>query len=427
MSGQQEVESFADMTPIGLDDVQQTSSEGNPQMDSFDDMTPILEEPSEDEGQDKAKDESEVKTDETSQVDQLDEEEAQEKSEKEDEEKEPKDKSEDDGKSEEDEPESNDGLEKDDIPEGKALIAKLGEDKFNVNENMTLLAKVAGKNEPVTVRDLLDNYSGKVQYDKKFSEFDNKNKALEVEKNKFKEEFDGVTTHLNKIRDIMDNEDADPMEALYYLVDITGRDRYDFYKRSIDSRFEEFERLSDMSDTERQLHFTNTKLELIQKRDESSKKLLDNQEAEKDLIENARKVREAHGVSDDQFDEAFYDLKGIGYKEEEITIQQVIDWAKFKPNEAKAQELLTPYKNSLDESAYDEYIVLIAKTMMESPDITSEEVSAIIKEELGVESSIKELERKVVKKDKLKSSDEDLRYGKRKSEDEYESFDDFDY
>src|SRR5574343_734820 len=64
----------------------------------------------------------------------------------------------------------------------KALTFRAGDKEVALDETATIPWKIDGKQQAVTVKDLLDNYSGKVAWDKRFNEVATQRKQLTTEK-----------------------------------------------------------------------------------------------------------------------------------------------------------------------------------------------------------------------------------------------------
>ena len=64
----------------------------------------------------------------------------------------------------------------------KNLRMKMGEELFNVASDATFKVKVDGKSEEVPLQELINNYSGKTAWDKKFTEIGKEKKEVQFEK-----------------------------------------------------------------------------------------------------------------------------------------------------------------------------------------------------------------------------------------------------
>ena len=129
-------------------------------------------------------------------------------------------------------------------------------------------------------------------------------------------------------------------------------------------------------------------------------------------------LREAHGVSEDEYVGAYKDLTKL-YEANELTPEKIVSWASVKPFMVKSQEIVKSFEKHLDPSEVDKFISDVAITMRDNPKITEADIRDLIAKELDLDSDLKELEKKVIKRSESK---ENFRYGK---ESEIETFDDF--
>ena len=74
----------------------------------------------------------------------------------------------------------------------KKLIAKYGDQETEIAANALFKHKVDGEEVEVELQELLNNYSGKVSYDKKFQEFSNQKKDFDAYKNQYDNEIQQI-------------------------------------------------------------------------------------------------------------------------------------------------------------------------------------------------------------------------------------------
>ena len=90
-----------------------------------------------------------------------------------------KNKSEPKAESDREEKETLDQAKEEKAEEIKKLIAKYGEENLEMPANAIFKHKVDGEEVDVELQELLNNYSGKISYDKKFQEFSSEKKEFE--------------------------------------------------------------------------------------------------------------------------------------------------------------------------------------------------------------------------------------------------------
>jgi len=310
--------------------------------------------------------------------------------------------------------------EKPEVKKSKEIKGKLGEDEFGIPVEAEIKVRVKGKNEIVKVQDLINNYSGQKNWDQEYSKLGEEKKEFEAKNNQLTGEVDFLKGHIQKIVGILEDKDANPMDALEYLLDTTGRDTLQFKKRVIDTQLEQLEALQGMDEVERELYWKNQELEYLKRRSESSSAKSRQEQEEIQLRDKVDSLREAQGVSEDSFVEAHEELERLGY--DNLTPEKVIDYATIRPHLEAAEGLIDQYTDSIDENEIDDVVSEIA-VAMRSGDLSIEEAKAILEEEFGDTKELESLTKKTSKKVEVKKSPSKY---KDRGEGRVESFDDFD-
>jgi len=313
----------------------------------------------------------------------------------EDDEEEESDKEESDKEEEEEVKEEKEEEEK---PKSK-LRMKMGNDLYNITSDATFKVKVDGQTLDVPVQELINNYSGKTAWDKKFTEIGKEKKSLEFERTKYIEERDMVLSEFKKILDPLSNPKANPMESLMYLVEISGGDPYNVYRRSIETNLQELENLMD---------------------NERSKE----KEAFNQAVQKVDQLRQTYNVSQEQFVEAADELESI-YTEakldlNEITEEVIVDYASLKPHIQKVQQLIAPYEENISEGKYGDIVAELSK-YLRNGDADEASIKELLKRNYSVDDDVKELNTKVYSKSAKAPAKKALSQGTSK----FESFDDW--
>lgn len=301
---------------------------------------------------------------------------------------------------------------------GKKLRVKIGDDHYSLDSNAKLKVKIDGQNEEVTVQDLINNYSGKVAYDKKFTEIGNKNKELVQKEQQLKHQVASIEAKLAPIFDVLKDPLKDPFEALELLVDISGNDSYDFYKRSLNARVDELVKLSQMSETEQEAYFLKLQNERLLKSNEKRTKSEQEALQSKQLRDHVDQLREAYKVSVDQYSEAFDELADL-LPGQKLTHQQIVDYASLKPLSPKIEEILKPYADEIDDSDYWSVVTHLSRSLRDGK-LSEQQIQKIVKDEYGIKAPVKELNTKLnIGKNKTPPKKEET-----PKNDAFESFDD---
>lgn len=343
------------------------------------------------------------------------------------EEKKPKKEEEDDEdeeeseESEEAEEEGDKAIEKAPETQGKKLRIKIGDEHFSLDSSAKMKVKIDGQNQEVTVQDLINNYSGKVAYDKKFTEIGNEKKALLQEKQQVTAKAERISSILSPIVETLQDPLKNPIEALVSLaenLDSTGKLAHDIEKRMLEANLDLLVELSAMGPEAQQAFFVKKQNDRLLKF--SEKRIQSESEAQKSnqLRAHVDQLREAYKVSVDQYSESFEELKKL-LPGKEFTHEQVVDWASQKPFHGKVEKILAPYLDEINDSDYSGIVASLSRSLRDGK-LSEAKIQELVKAEYGVPASVKELNTKL-NIGKKKPSKE----AERKDPEKFETFDDF--
>ena len=410
-----------------LDTFEGTTSSGDEGFENFDDFEEDHLD-SEDEEQDteeeSVQDDEGEKVDPDSQVNMLKDQEEkgtkeeEEKSDKPDEEPKSADEKSDESKPPEDDAAKNDGEPTEDIRNIKAFREGKA---YEVPEDAAINVKIAGKSEKVSIKDLRDNYSGKVAYDEKFSQFDTERKSFETEKATYETEIGEVRGEMNKVRDLVVKAQAGeghPIDGFNYLLDLMGVNSVHYEKQMMEQLFDEYSVFNEMSDAERNSYWLQKENKYLVDKQESEKTRSSASKAQVEQTAHINSVREAHNVSEDDFYSAYDSLVESG--KENITPELVAQTAKLNPLMDIGEEVMAKYEDQLSTDEMDNMVREVAITLYENPEFTVEDIKSILAEELEVETLVTEIASKRKAPEVLKN------IPPAKKAHEYDSFDDWD-
>lgn len=188
----------------------------------------------------------------------------------------------------------------------KKLKAKYGESIFELHPDTLIPHKVDGKVEEIPVKELLNSYSGKVAYDKRFQELDVDKKSYAKEKQewitKTKEVDEFVTTFFNKA------QSGQAIEALQMLAAGTGQDPIDFTKSLKSAILREHENYVNMSDEDRRKHDYEQESQYYDRKINEKKEAVASYQEREAEIKNINNFCSKYGVPLDQFEQTYRGL-----------------------------------------------------------------------------------------------------------------------
>lgn len=408
----QEMDTFGDMSPIEAVSVPDSTG-GGAGMDTFEDGPVVLEAPEEE----KAELKDETKTNQTEQLDDQEEKDGK---------KEEKEEVKEEVKEEANEEEIKEEAPEDKL-EGKSLRLKEGDKAIDINENATIKVKVKGKNEFVSLADLKANYSGKVVYDETIVEAKEKLEAAEAKSVEFEGQKNAIVSDLQEVVKRMDDVDGNPLDALKYLLDITGRPVHTYMKRALEAQLDQLSDLQEMTETERELHWTKQESEWLRNNQATRDKQSQEDNAQRAASQQVINLREQYGVSEKEYAQVKSELEE---ETGESNPERIVQLAKFKPVYIETKTFVEEnFAGEIGDDDLENLTAGTARILFANPQATNEEAVKLAARQLGFEVStvaedIKALEAKSPAKP-VEASPSQFKYGKKATEEHVESFDDY--
>lgn len=259
--------------------------------------------------------------------------------------------------------------------EVKKLIAKYGEEELEIAANAIFKHKVDGEEVDVELQELLNNYSGKVSYDRKFQEFSNTKKDFEEYKTKYDSDIEQINRYINNFAEKFRGNDA--LGALEYFAEFTGMKPHEFRRELLSQIEPEIQRRSQMTEEQllaEELSFQN---EYLAKQHEAAQQQIQEQQAYSELLEEIADVQKAHGISDDVFEKSYLELADSDY-EGEITPAAVADYYNNLQAYSRAEEVL----NQVDPSLADQDPVIdnLQQVIMENPSFDNNDLLEMVQQ-----------------------------------------------
>jgi len=257
----------------------------------------------------------------------------------------------------------------------KRILAKQGEEDVELLANTMFKHKVDGEEVDVDLQSLLNNYSGKVSYDKKFQEFSSQKKEFETKQNQYNTEIDQINNYINDFAEKFRQNDA--LGALEYFAEFAGMKPYEFRRDLLNQLVPEMERRSNMSEDQiraEELAFQN---EYLMRQHESAQQQYQDQQALRELENEIANVQEAHGISDEDFEKAYQELLEIDF-EGEINPATVAEYYIHSSAYSKAESILDQVDPVL--SQQDPVIESLQKVIVENPEFDDNDLLEVVQQ-----------------------------------------------
>lgn len=308
--------------------------------------------------------------------------------------------------------------------DSKKLRMRMGDELFNVDSDASFKVKVDGKNEDVPLQELINNYSGKTAWDKKFTEIGKEKKTLEVEKAQVTRQSEELKAHVAKALAPLRTKDGNPMDSLLYLVEMSGDDPYNAYRRIMESNLGELGRLMDMGDVERELYFHKKKDELYSDVAKKRQGKLQEEQTFNQVVQKVDSLRQTYKVTEDAYVDASDELEEIYAASKlnvnDITHEAIVDYASLKPHIAVVKGLIEQYEDNISEGKYGDVVAELSRYLRDGK-ADEASIKQILARNFSVEEDVKELNSKVYGK----SAKAPVKKTLKEESKNFESFDDW--
>lgn len=304
--------------------------------------------------------------------------------------KEKKEAKEDDEDSEEEKIEE--GKKEDDKKIGDKLKIRMADGLYAIEKDAKVRVKIDGAFQEVPVQELINQYSGKVAYDKKFTEIGQKNKEVEAREIQVSKTQSFLKETVSEIVQKLEDPNSNPFDALSILVEKSGRDSFNLYKRALEANLDEVEKLMAMTPVERENFFLKKENEFRTKSEEARKAATQKEQAFNQALSKVDSLRQAHGISEEQFVNALDELEAEGTDTSKMSDEQVVDYASLKPHVSAVQDVLEPYEQSIDDSKYSKVVQKLARELR-SGEFTKEQLTEWARKEF-MDEDLKDLQQR---------------------------------
>jgi len=189
-------------------------------------------------------------------------------------------------------------------PKYKSVKGKIGDESVDIAEEATVKILVDGKPEYPTVRELMDNYSGKKKWSQEIETAKNEVRTVRHEKKTLEKDKNEVLEHVKAIATLFDEAKEgkksilSPME---YILSLTGRNIYDYNKLMVDQMAPIVRELDEMSDEGREAFWYKLENEHLKNNRAAEAKLSESSKGLKEKEDQLVKLRESQGVTKEQF------------------------------------------------------------------------------------------------------------------------------
>lgn len=214
----------------------------------------------------------------------------------------------------------------------RTLKFKHGESEVDLSPESMVTVKVDGKEETAKLQDLIDNYSGKTNWSRKYQELHQERTSLQDVVNRLHTEF---------------VQKGDPFTAIEVLAEAIGADPLKVRKDLTQGLLQQADSLASLSPEEREVAQLKEELSWRQRREESERTKAETQKVQSELAARLDKVQETHGYTREQLAKAYADVKGH-VPEDQLTPEFLGDYLKFQETRAGVTGMLDEVEAEFD-------------------------------------------------------------------------------
>ena len=277
--------------------------------------------------------------------------------------------------------------------------------------------KVDGQEVDVSLQELLNNYSGKVPYDRRYQELSEEKTEFKAEFDAFSKEKDQINNYINEFGDKMRKGEA--LEALAFLAEFSGQKPHEFKEQLMNQLVPEVERLKTLS----QEQVSNEKLaaenEYLQKKYESEENVRAAEQSQQEFQNRINSLQETYSITDEDFNNSYAELKESNFKGD-LTPEVVADYYQHKTAFSLASELVNKVDSTL--TSNEEIIDSVQKMIYDNPSFSDDDYLELIEKVYG---SVKKKSSQAVSNKILDADANTEAPSGKKPVEEYENFMDF--
>ena len=247
-------------------------------------------------------------------------------------------------------------------------ILKLDE----MSDDTKLMTKVDGELQEITLGEYKNGISGEKAIAKRFTEFDNKEKD-------FNKQMDEVNAYVNDLGETMKNSSV--MEGMAKIGELTGMPSYQLKEALIKELLPEIERRYALDDNQLQLEYQQQENEYLKNKTESDNTNYKAEQAQRDLNDQVRTIRETHKITDTEWDNAITTLDSNLAKDQAMTPELVTDYVNYKRAENRADSIISSFDSSYKSNST--VMDALVDEIFATPNLSDDDFADILKSALG--------------------------------------------
>lgn len=267
--------------------------------------------------------------------------------------------------------------------EKKASPEKAGEEQKASSQDTSMVeVTIDGKKTQVPLQELINQYSGKVAWDKKFTDLDKERKSFQAEKQRLD----------SQVKDFFEKSEKDPKSAIKALAEMAGENPVKFMRDLRERLIPELVKYAEMSEAERRAADLAEENEYLKTRAETESRKLQEQQTKQELLEQVESIQKAHNLSFEQVKGLYTEIAEI-LPEDQITPEKLGEYHVLKGKFNQVNSVLEATDPKLVEDTA--LVGDLVNYLMDNPELTDADLADIVEQAFGKRASTKALKKKV--------------------------------
>jgi len=303
---------------------------------------------------------------------------------------------------------------KEEIKYAKSTFKDISQD---VAEDSTFRHTVDGEEVDVSLKDLLNNYSGKINYNQKYKEFSEERKSHEKNVDTYKAELDNVNKYIDGFAEKVKNKDG--LGALGYLAEFAGMKPYEFKRELLSQMAPEIDRIRSLTEDQQSNEQLKEEKQFLEDLNSSNETKREQEQAVNALQQEISHFQETYSISDEDFNASYFELKEA--EMEGITPAVVAEYCVQKQSIGKADSLISEALPNFESD--DAILENVAKIIMTYDKLPDSDIVELIQEVYGSKKNVEKASKSVSAKvgtDNINNKKSQVR-----ALEDYADFDDF--
>jgi hypothetical protein len=267
----------------------------------------------------------------------------------------------------------------------RKIKARQKDQEIDLDELAEFEAKVDGKPTKATLKQLLDDFSGRTAWQSRFGELSKKQK--EVEKSDFEVQAKNrkIVDTLKEISELSSN----PVAVAYKIAELTGQDGANYWKQIEQGLQKSVLEFMKMTPEERQAFEAKQEAEFYKGQFSKQKEEKNQEQSRREMQLRVEQLLESSGIEATEYENALTQIESLidanpqamGIDKKQITPEFVLSYH-------KNLKMLTDLDSVLGSFELPEKTLAFLKEELremwaKSPDLTADEIKEIIKEVYG--------------------------------------------